>query len=110
MSAGADAGGGAGGGMGGRPRPPRGPRPRRSGRARWHGAAWLHTGLGVPFAKVATILRAGFGLAITPGGLATLACSCETAGRPIASSRTPRAPNLPRALCRPPDYADSGPE
>ena len=26
--------------------------PRRSGRARWHGAAWLHTGLGVPFAKV----------------------------------------------------------
>lgn len=32
-------------------------------------AAWLHTGLGVPFAKVATILRTGFGLAITPGGL-----------------------------------------
>src|SRR2546425_5376157 len=43
--------------------------PRRSGRARWHGAAWLHTGLGVPFAKVATILRTGFGLAITAGGL-----------------------------------------
>lgn len=33
-------------------------------------AAWLHTGLGVPLAKVATILRIGFGLAITPGGLA----------------------------------------
>jgi transposase len=33
-------------------------------------AAWLHTGLGVPLAKVATILRTGFGLAITPGGLA----------------------------------------
>ncbi len=32
-------------------------------------AAWLHTGLGVPFAKVATILRTGFGLTITPGGL-----------------------------------------
>ncbi len=32
-------------------------------------AAWLHTGLGVPFAKVATILRTGFGLAITAGGL-----------------------------------------
>jgi len=32
-------------------------------------AAWLHTGLGVPFAKVATILRTGFGLPITPGGL-----------------------------------------
>jgi transposase len=32
-------------------------------------ATWLHTGLGVPFAKVATILRTGFGLAITPGGL-----------------------------------------
>ena len=33
-------------------------------------AAWLHTGLGVPVAKVATILRTGFGLTITPGGLA----------------------------------------
>ena len=33
-------------------------------------AAWLHTGLGVPLAKVATILRTGFGLAITAGGLA----------------------------------------
>lgn len=33
-------------------------------------AAWLHTGLGVPLAKVATILRTGFGLTITPGGLA----------------------------------------
>lgn len=33
-------------------------------------AAWLHTGLGVPLAKVATILRTGFGLPITPGGLA----------------------------------------
>jgi transposase len=33
-------------------------------------AAWLHTGLGVPLAKVATILRDGFGLAITAGGLA----------------------------------------
>jgi len=44
----------------------------------FHWAAWLHTGLGVPFAKVATILRTGFGLAITPGGLATLACSCAT--------------------------------
>jgi len=32
-------------------------------------AAWLHTGLGVPVAKVATILRTGFGLALTPGGL-----------------------------------------
>ena len=32
-------------------------------------AAWLHTGLGVPFAKVATILRTGFGLTITAGGL-----------------------------------------
>ena len=32
-------------------------------------AAWLHTGLGVPFAKVATILRTGFGLALTAGGL-----------------------------------------
>jgi len=32
-------------------------------------AAWLHTALGVPFAKVATILRTGFGLTITPGGL-----------------------------------------
>jgi transposase len=32
-------------------------------------ATWLHTGLGVPFAKVATILRTGFGLTITPGGL-----------------------------------------
>ena len=32
-------------------------------------AAWLHTGLGVPFGKVATILRTGFGLTITPGGL-----------------------------------------
>jgi transposase len=32
-------------------------------------AAWLHTGLGVPFAKVATILTTGFGLAITPGAL-----------------------------------------
>ena len=32
-------------------------------------AAWLHTGLGVPFAKVATILRTGFGLTITSGGL-----------------------------------------
>jgi transposase len=32
-------------------------------------AAWLHTGLGVPFAKVATILRTGCGLTITPGGL-----------------------------------------
>ena len=32
-------------------------------------ATWLHTGLGVPFAKVATILRTGFGLAITAGGL-----------------------------------------
>lgn len=32
-------------------------------------AAWLHTGLGVPVAKVATILRTGFGLSITPGGL-----------------------------------------
>jgi hypothetical protein len=32
-------------------------------------AAWLHTGLGVPFAKVATIFRTGFGLAISPGGL-----------------------------------------
>ena len=32
-------------------------------------AAWLHTGLGVPFGKVATILGTGFGLAITPGGL-----------------------------------------
>ena len=32
-------------------------------------AAWLHTGLGVPFAKVATILRTGFGLTITPRGL-----------------------------------------
>jgi transposase len=33
-------------------------------------AAWLHTGLGVPLAKVATILRTGFGLTITAGGLA----------------------------------------
>jgi transposase len=33
-------------------------------------AAWLHTGLGVPVAKVATILRTGFGLTITPSGLA----------------------------------------
>jgi len=33
-------------------------------------AAWLHTGLGVPLAKVATILRTGFGLSITAGGLA----------------------------------------
>ncbi|MGH7644258.1 MAG: IS66 family transposase [Gemmatimonadales bacterium] len=32
-------------------------------------AAWLHTGLGVPFAKVATILQTGFGLPMTPGGL-----------------------------------------
>src|SRR5439155_505767 len=32
-------------------------------------AAWLHTALGVPFAKVATILRTGCGLTITPGGL-----------------------------------------
>jgi len=32
-------------------------------------AAWLHTGLGVPFATVATILRTGFGLPITAGGL-----------------------------------------
>jgi transposase len=32
-------------------------------------AAWLHTALGVPFAKVATILTTGFGLTITPGGL-----------------------------------------
>ncbi len=32
-------------------------------------AAWLHSGLRVPFAKVATILRTGFGLTITPGGL-----------------------------------------
>lgn len=32
--------------------------------------AWLHTGLGVPLAKVATVLRTGFGLAITAGGLA----------------------------------------
>jgi transposase len=32
-------------------------------------AAWLHTGLGVPFAKVATILRTGFGLTMTAGGL-----------------------------------------
>lgn len=33
-------------------------------------AAWLHTGLGIPLAKVATILRTGFGLTITAGGLA----------------------------------------
>jgi transposase len=33
-------------------------------------AAWLHTGLGVPFAKVATIFAHGFGLPITAGGLA----------------------------------------
>ena len=33
-------------------------------------AAWLHTGLGVPLAKVATVFRAGFGLTITAGGLA----------------------------------------
>ena len=97
-----------GGAMGGGPRPPRGPRPRRSGRARWHGAAWLHTGLGVPFAKVATILRAGFGLAITPGGLATLACSCETAGRPIASSRTPRTRPASRASCVAPTSCSDG--
>jgi transposase len=32
-------------------------------------AAWLHTGLGVPFAKVTRILSEGFGLTITPGGL-----------------------------------------
>jgi transposase len=32
-------------------------------------ATWLHTELGVPFAKVATILRTGFGLTITAGGL-----------------------------------------
>src|SRR5207253_4858486 len=31
-------------------------------------AAWLHTGLRVPFAKVATILRTGFGLTISAGG------------------------------------------
>ena len=46
-------------------------------------AAWLHTGLGVPFAKVATILRTGFGLTITPGGLVqalhrVAACSAPT--------------------------------
>ena len=33
-------------------------------------AAWWHTGLGVPLAKVATIFRTGFGLTITAGGLA----------------------------------------
>ncbi len=65
----------------------------------FHWAAWLHTGLAVPFAKVATILRTGFGLAITPGGLATLACSCATAGRPIASSPTPRTSPASRASC-----------
>lgn len=32
-------------------------------------AAWLHTGLGLPVAKVATLLCEGFGLRITPGGL-----------------------------------------
>ncbi len=31
-------------------------------------AAWLHAGVGVPSAKVATILRTGFVLPITPGG------------------------------------------
>jgi hypothetical protein len=45
------------------------PDPQVGPRALAWAAAWLHTGLGVPFAKVATILRTGFGLAITLGGL-----------------------------------------
>ncbi len=61
-------------------------------------AAWLHTGLGVPLAKVATILRTGFGLAITPGGLAQ-------ALHRVAARASPTYQALVRAVQRSPVVA-----
>src|SRR5438046_972028 len=63
--------GGVGGaftvGTGGRPRPPRVRPASHVGPRALAWAAWLHTALGVPFAKVATILRTGCGLTIYGG-------------------------------------------
>ena len=61
-------------------------------------AAWLHTGLGVPLAKVATILRTGFGLTITPGGLAQ-------ALHRVAARASPTYQALVRAVQRSPVVA-----
>jgi transposase len=61
-------------------------------------AAWLHTGLGVPLAKVASIFRTGFGLTLTPGGLAQ-------ALHRVAARASPTYHALVRAVRRSPVVA-----
>jgi transposase len=61
-------------------------------------ATWLHTALGVPLAKVARILGTGFGLTITPGGLAQ-------ALHRVAARASPTYGALVRAVRRSPVVA-----